>query len=195
MRQLAAILNNSAEVISYNGEQFDFLVLERHYPELFTGTVERIKSVDMMLVAQRETGCNFYFSLNKMAKVNFGQGKMVAGREMNSIDLEKIKAACKSDVSQTYALWKLWKSGKIKYPPHKKHLRTGDLISSNDDWISIQVSPPELCPSCGDVNSVEIIEEDPEDLDEITEGQWADYQAGWNRSAVCTTCGMMVFLG
>jgi hypothetical protein len=195
MEQLAAILNNATEVISYNGEQYDFLVLERHYPELFAGITEKVKSIDMMLVSQRETDCNYYFSLNKMAMVNLGQGKMVEGRAMNSLDIEKIKTACQSDVRQTYKLWKLWQNGTIQYPPYRKCSRVGGPFWGNAECISIQVRPPVLCPECGDVNSIEIIEEGPEDFEDMTEGQWADYHAGWNRSAECTTCGMTMFLG
>jgi hypothetical protein len=191
MQRLSSILNNSVEVISYNGDQFDFLVLERYYPELFTGIGERIKSVDMMLIAQEATDCDYNFSLDKMSKVNLGEGKMVAGREMNSLDIEKIKTACKSDVIQTYKLWSLWRSGKIQYPPHNKRRKWGIVSDIVSDYDGTHVVLPGLCPNCGDVNSVEIIDEEQEDLDDMTDGQRADCMAGWNRATVCTTCGMI----
>ena len=44
---------------------------------------------------------------------------------------------------------------------------------------------PDLCPFCGDVDSLELTDEGD---DEMTDGQLAEYIAGTQGGALCTTC-------
>jgi hypothetical protein len=45
---------------------------------------------------------------------------------------------------------------------------------------------PAFCPSCHSANSLELIDEDPE---EISDAQASDYLAGMSGCAICCACG------
>ena len=48
---------------------------------------------------------------------------------------------------------------------------------------------PDLCPNCHDVGSVVFVDWDDED--DLTEGQFAEYEAGTQGSAHCESCGFL----
>ena len=92
------------------------------------------------------------------------------------------KIACRSDVWQTYRLWQMWRKGDLKIPEP----RTGFRVERED---RIVVGPghhmPDLCPRCHAVNTLILIESD---MDEMSEGQQADYLAGVSGTAFCDAC-------
>ncbi len=139
LTKFSARLSEAEEIVSFNGDQFDFLVLKKGHPDIFDKVVDNIISgfrhLDLMQKFQQETGAEFWFSLHKMALLNLGSGKHTSGRSMESLNLGELKIACRSDVDQLYQLWKLWREGKVKYPPHPTPRNIG---WDNDDGVEAE---------------------------------------------------------
>jgi len=112
---LIARLVAAEESISYNGKGFDLLVLQRHYG-LSQADCDTINArhVDLFEVAKRATGA--FISLHRLAQLNLQETKQVQGQNMADLPLDALKAACRSDVSQTYRLWQLHQRGALKFP-------------------------------------------------------------------------------
>lgn len=192
MAAFAQALVEADEVISFNGEGYDFLVLEKHYAEFFKKILPKLKSVDIMLLAQRDMGVEFRCKLDKLARLNFGKGKMVDGRKMSALNLDELKIACKSDVEQTYGLWQLRQNGKIIYPAFPTFKNIGYDEDGAENWPGSQLDLPSICPGCEVPGT--LVSVDP-DYDEMTEGQAADYEAGWRHDLMCRHCQMMIIDG
>jgi RNase_H superfamily len=168
---LLRLLQSSDEVVSFNGEAFDFHVLAKT-----TGVSMRhlnIKSsVDLFRIVADATGK--MASLNNLALVNLGRGKHTAGHLVPQLDAKSIKAACKSDVKQTFELYKLYRAGELKAP----------LLSLSRKHYA-QMPFRGVCPVCKDVASiVEITHE----LSRMTDGQYTDYLSGNYGTLRCTSC-------
>ncbi len=174
-KKLIKHLKEASEVISFNGTGFDVLVLRRHYG--LKGKVpEKGKHIDIYKIMSKESG--FRVSLNKAAQLNLNESKHTDGRAMADLNLKKLKIACRSDVCQTYKLWKLFKSKKLNYP--EKYFR-----EYSESYMGPGEHMPSICPFCHDTASLEFIDWDTDDM---SEGQLADYLAGLSGSTVCTTC-------
>lgn len=176
---LVRILQEASEVISFNGKRFDVLVLRRHYK--LRGKVPlKGRHIDIHEILTGHAG--FKVSLDKAVSINFGEKKHTDGRSKESLDIEELKEACRSDVNQTYRLWIEHNNGTLKNPVKSRR--------SRGERIDLGPSPghhmPELCPNCHDVGSLEFIEWDTE---EMTDGQFAEYIAGTQGSAICQSCG------
>jgi hypothetical protein len=184
-------LNEAEEVISFNGENFDFLVLEKHFGSRFSRLLFKFRHIDMMIIARTETEAGFNFSLHKLALLNLGVGKMTKSRDMAALTLDDLKIACRSDVEQTYRLWQLWRDRKIKYPavPTRQNIGEDEFA---DPGPGSQLTLPKVCPGCGTVRSFIVV--DP-NIDDLTDGQQADYFAGWRRDLMCRFCQMLVIDG
>ena len=108
---------------------------------------------------------------------------------MESLDLDALKVACRSDVSQTYRLWKLHTEGRLQAPAGFARAwgsRSGsDLIGGPRSFM------PQFCPHCHDVGSMVFVDWDGDDDDDLTEGQFAEYMAGTQGSSQCQSCGFM----
>ena len=176
--KLIQLLESADEVISFNGTGFDVLVLQKHHG-LAAGVPAKGKHLDVHAILTDRAG--FRVSLNVAARLNLGEGKHTKGREMVNLDLAALQEACKCDVSQTWRLWKLHQVGKLEAPYKRR------ITSTGENW---QGGPgsfmPDLCPICHDVGSLEFIDWDDED--DLTDGQMAEYMAGTQGSAVCSTC-------
>ena len=174
-KKLIKYLKEANEVISFNGTGFDVLVLCRHYG-LKSKVPEKGKHIDIHKIMSKESG--FRVSLNKATRLNLNESKHTCGRAMKELSLTKLKIACRSDVCQTYKLWKLFKNGKLEYP-------VKSFRGYSESYMGHGEHMPSICPFCHDIASLEFIDENTDDL---SEGQLADYLAGLHGSAVCTTC-------
>lgn len=188
--ELIRLLETAGEVVSFNGERFDLLVLRRHHGLTDPVPKEGGDHVDLCKLLSERAGFNV--GLNMLAKMNLGEGKHTKGREMEALDLEGLKEACRSDVEQTYRLWRLWRDGKIRLPAG-----SGSRRGRPDPDEYLGPGPgehmPLACPNCGAVGALEFLE-DP-DADEMSDGQLADYEAGLWGSAACLRCGTVTDYG
>ena len=121
-------------------------------------------------------------SLHQLAELNLGEPKHTQGRSMANLDIEALKIACRSDVWQTYRLWQMWRKGDLKIPEPRN-----DLRREREDRIIVGPGHhmPDLCPPCHAANTLILIEYD---MDEMSEGQQADYLAGVSGTAFCDAC-------
>jgi hypothetical protein len=173
--ELVKLLLTADEVLSFNGLQFDELVLRKHC-KLKGKLPSKGKHIDL---CHEISLTHHSVSLHRLSLLNLNEGKLTAGRSMATLDIEALKLACKSDVWQTYRLWDLWRKGTIKVPPPR-------AIKDDEDFVGPGHHMPALCPSCHSANSLELIDEDPE---EMSEAQASDYLAGMFGCAVCCACG------
>jgi len=173
---LIKLLSRADEIITFNGLAFDELVLRRHHG------LKVLKGKHIDLCAIIHEGERRRVSLHRLAELNLGEPKHTQGRSIAKLDIEGLKAACRSDVWQTYRLWEIWRKGDLKIPRPQGRLRM-----EQDDWI--EVGPghhmPELCPRCHAANTLILIEYD---MDELSEGQQADYLSGVSGTAFCDAC-------
>jgi hypothetical protein len=179
--QLITLIQNADEVITFNGKGFDILVLRKHYG--LKGKVpQRGKHVDLHEVLTAKAG--FRVSLDKASRLNLKEPKHTSGREMSNLDLEALKEACRSDVSQTYRLWLAHANGELRAPEYApRQFGLSELIGGPGHHM------PSLCPICHDVGSIEFVESETE---EMTDGQFAEYIAGTQGFAVCASCNSLV---
>lgn len=188
---LLKALNSADKIVTYNGKVFDLLVLAKHYGLEKIDKLNK-KHVDMLEIMSNNVG--YYVSLDKAAKLNLNEKKHTKGREMNEHDLTFIMEACKSDVSQTYRLWKMHENKTLKYPKKtkQKYQNIYDVDDIGNYGIGSQIALPPICPYCGDVGSLAIEEYDAEEIDDMTEGQFADYMAGFDAVVYCETCNTVI---
>ncbi len=172
---LVKLLLEADEVISFYGLNFDELVLRKHCK--LRGKFPRNGlHVDL---CHEISLTHHSVSLHRLSLLNLNEGKHTAGRSMADLDIEALKVACKSDVWQTYRLWDLWRKGTIRIPPPR-------ATKDDEDFVGPGHHMPTFCPSCHSANSLELIDEDPE---EMSEGQASDYSNGMFGCAVCSACG------
>ena len=60
------------------------------------------------------------------------------------------------------------------------------------DGPGSQIVLPPICPYCGDVGSLTIEEYQAEDIEDMTEGQFADYMSGFDAVVYCETCNTVI---
>jgi len=168
--ELLRLLRGAHQVVSYNGERFDFFVIAKALKIGITRL--RIKSTDLYRIVAEQTGKKV--GQNNLSVVNLGETKHTAGNLIPNLEISAIKKACKSDVNQLYRLYKLYSRGRLRVP----------LISLTKKHYG-QMPFRGICPICKDAAS---IVEMPHDVSQMTEGQLAEYLA-WNfRTIRCTTC-------
>jgi hypothetical protein len=154
-------LREADEVVSYNGNRFDLLVLCRHHG--LEGRIpEKGRHVDLWEVMREKSG--FMVSLDQAAKLNLGRGKHTHGRDMQHFDLEHLKVASRSDVEQTYALWNLYTAGTLKYPA--KYEGYGAFV------VESLSSPNLVLEYAGAMGSP-----DTADFETMSDGEQAEYVA------------------
>lgn len=170
-KALIRILRSADTVVSFNGKRFDELVLRRHY-----GLKGKVPAkglhVDIFEIMTEASG--FRVSLNVAAELNLGESKHTAGRDMAHCTLAELRAACQSDVSQTYRLWELFVSNELKFP--KKRLRERSEREASLEWDTVGQFLPE-----GDNSELDELLYSGADnpFDYMTEGQFADALAGF----------------
>jgi predicted nucleic-acid-binding Zn-ribbon protein len=177
-------------VVGYNILSFDYLVLEKYGFKMPVYD----KSIDLFDLIKKDTG--EWISLDTLSRANLGRGKLVKGKDMVTADIVTVFEGCKGDVLNTKELFELHLKGKLKYKhlkgrkPHKyfvdeDYVEPGDM----DGYI-----PPDIkCPKCGG-NSFEKFDEvrDGMGVEEMTEGQFAEYMAGTWGTVECLDCGESV---
>lgn len=117
-QRLVKLLLAASRIVSFNGEHFDFPVLQRWY-----GFPDRSiwgkKSVDVQQMLNPgwedlifQDDCLWRTSLDYAAWFHLGERKHTAGRDMINMSMPHLKRACRSDVRQTYQLYRLCKNMK-----------------------------------------------------------------------------------
>jgi len=159
--KLIARLLNADFIVSFNGKCFDLLVLQRHH-RLGKRKADQLNRKHIDLCEEVKTMSSRRWSLNKLARLNLGEAKHTNGREMTSLNLAALKIACRSDVSQTYRIFLKWMDGSLMIP--KETSRRAATV----DIPLIHHHLPNPFP----YNYIDL------DLDDMTEGQMAEYLAG-----------------
>lgn len=136
-KKLVKILNDAKAIVTYNGEGFDFLVLEKYglkikkYKDRWKPI--GIKSLDIMHTIMekrpKEHRNKKYPSLNEMIHQHYGLNKT----EYNSDVLEEVMEHCLKDVEYTKMLYeeKIWKVPVIERTSKKRRW---------DNWYDDDVS-------------------------------------------------------
>ena len=186
--ELVAALQAASEVVTFNGKGFDVLVLRKHHG-LRGRFPLRGKHVDVHEIMTAHA--RFRVSLHVASKLNLKEGKHTSGRAMSEVVGKALQAACKSDVSQTWRLWKLHSQGALEFPWARASSAGSDGEWRGGPGSFMSEVCPDVCPSCLDVDSLEFVDWDNDD-DDMTDGQMAEYLAGTQGSAACTTCGFVL---
>lgn len=160
--ELIRVLLKADKLVTFNGNQFDLLVLQRH-GDLSERRLRKIqgKHIDLYEVIRRETGRSF--KLDQLARTNLNEAKMVNGREMSTLDTVELQKANRSDLSQTYRLWKLHQRRKLICPSYSR--RSGFAVEVPD-------GPHSHLP----FRDYGIYLD--QNTEEMTDGQMAEYLAG-----------------
>jgi hypothetical protein len=157
-------------------------VLRRHYG--LKGRVpSKGKHLDLHEVMTAKAG--FRVSLDAAAMLNLGERKHTDGRDMAALNLDALKVACRSDVCQTYRLFKRHTSATLRIPARAWTNWSADSEKSHSD-------APRECPCC---HALDCLNEVEWDMGEMTDGQFADYLAGMHGSAECANCGEVIDWG
>jgi hypothetical protein len=168
-------LRRAAELVTFNGEGFDHFVIAR----ALGCSIKSLRlppSADLFRLIRDVAGLRP--SLNNLAYLNLGRGKRTQGRLIPNVSHTERRKACKSDVMQTYRLYRLYEAGKLRVPRFSlthKHYRTMPFEG--------------VCPRCRDVAS---IVEMPLNTAAFSDGQEADYQKGDFGCLRCTTCDLRI---
>ncbi len=177
-KKLCKLLQNAKTVISYNGKNFDELVLKKHYK--FKGM--NGNHIDMCKIISNKAG--YLVSLDKASILNLNEKKKIKGKDMPNLkNIKEIKEGCKSDVSQTYRLYELYKSRKLKIPPkgdYKFNLYNHELDEDEYQDNNLIKSLRRLSAEQLEEYFLERAKEnelEAEYLENATEGQAADYLA------------------
>lgn len=181
-RALSKLLQSADEVVSFNGKNFDLAVLRKHY-----GMKGRVplkgKHIDLYEIMTTEAG--FRVSLDAAVRLNLGERKHTDGRKMDALEPHDLRVACESDVRQTYQLFLRHRNGTLTIPAKTRgRWNSGEERSYSD--------APHECTSCHALNCLEEVEWE---MDQMSEGQLADYLAGVYGSAECRACGEVVDWG
>jgi hypothetical protein len=156
---LIAHLKGADEIVSFNGRNFDLLVLSRHHGLSATDRKRlNAKHHDLLEIVVGEIG--FRVSLNNLAQRNLGERKMVGGKEMANLDITTLAEACCSDISQTHRLYLKWLNGTLDLP---RNMQRHDDIFEDLPLIHHHLPPGRYMTL---------------DLEDMTEGQMAEYLAG-----------------
>jgi hypothetical protein len=158
-------LRSADAIVSYNGKVFDLLVLCRHYGLSGACCAElNAKHHDLLAMVEGKFGRRV--RLDDLARENLGERKRVHGRSMVDLDVEELKLACQSDVSQTHRLHTKWLDRSLRFPTV---LSKRQELDDFDDFDLIHSHLPD---------DRKYILVTGEELEDMTEGQQADYLAG-----------------
>ena len=107
-------LETADELVTFNGLKYDLVVLEKHYG-LSRHVALRSSHTDLALIFEQAIGR--WVDFNEVVQLNLGERKIpISEFPPDPVNRTDALAACKSDVRQTYKLWKLFKDGKLKFP-------------------------------------------------------------------------------
>ena len=175
MEEGLKIFKEAETIVSFNGRSFDERVLVAHTS--LSRRFPKKKSLD--LCAELQSRYGKMTSLDKLVQMNFGERKMVSGREISKLSLKELIPACESDVRHTILILDYFSLGKLK--ANEPFTR---------DWLSLFGGPQSSLHGKGKCNSCEkrngyFEESNPE---EMTEGQYATYEGGYWGIWVCREC-------
>jgi predicted PolB exonuclease-like 3'-5' exonuclease len=110
--KLWAIIENTDQFITFNGDHFDIPLLDKYYP----GDLFKIKSVDLLKEMQKSAGRRM--KLDQIAEGTLGTGKIGNGLEAIKWwwdgEIEKVKKYCLDDVRITKDIYEYaLKNGKL----------------------------------------------------------------------------------
>lgn len=173
--ELLKLLKKADKVITYNGKHFDFKVILKHVGKTQKSfIVAKEKHVDLLDILHGEHG--YRVSLNDLAYVNLNEKKHTDGRKMESLSVDELIVACQSDVSQTFRLYNLHETGELKYPPRRTRQRRENPsdYDGSGELMYVHYTKEEIDKyTAADPNwEIDLMED-------MTEGQWADWMAGW----------------
>jgi hypothetical protein len=107
-------LETADELVTFNGLKYDLVVLEKHYG-LSQDVAHRKSHTDLALIFEQRIGR--WVDFNEVVQLNLGERKIpISEFPPDPVNRTNALAACKSDVRQTYKLWKLYKKGQLKFP-------------------------------------------------------------------------------
>lgn len=127
------MVNAAKRVVSFNGEGFDFLVMQALG---FMGEIS--DSVDLCHRIKEYTGSNHFTSLDSIAKEHFGRRKQTKGRDMVNLDYEKLAEACRVDVEitkQIYENRQHWKKNSAKRHSRRNFDRNEPEFSETENLV------------------------------------------------------------
>lgn len=156
VKSLVNDLRKADILISYNGNRFHFLILQKHYS--LKGKVPKNgEHIDLCEVIKSKV--DFRVSLDAITRLNLNQKRNSTGAKQAQFSLKKLEESCLSDVRQINELWKLHEKGSLKYPTKSpyKHTFTPENNAVNENEIDI----------------------DEDFYEDMTEGQMADAMAGF----------------
>lgn len=164
--QLVQLLKKAQRVISYNGKRFDELVLQKHCGMKGKLPIQGCHD-DLWETVREETG--EWIKLDEMTRLNLGESKHTLGRNMKDCSVEELRDACKSDVWQTYRLWKMLQAGELRFPWHPitEYETLGQFLEADEEGVE-----PESILE-------QVFEDELDPFEEMTEGQFADALAGF----------------
>ena len=180
------LILSSDAVVSFNGENFDELVLmkegclDKHFSN------KKLVSIDLCLELEKLHG--YRANLDGLSRLNLNEKKHTGGREMTNLNFDELKTACKSDVSQTLRLYEMFKNNKksIKYPSRSQRNYLDNTESLLGPFTNLRTG----CLECGSQFGGFM----DEDLEQMTEGQMADYISGMWGNWHCYECGYVTFI-
>ena len=179
------ILKGADVIVSFNGRSFDERVLVAHTS--LSRRFSKKKSLDLAAELQSRRGVKT--SLDTLVRENFGERKMVSGRKMADLDREKLEIACASDVRHTILVLEKFTFDFAKLK--SKHGFDYEAYAATFGGPHSSISRSlERCREC---NSTDGYYEDSEYDDDMTDGQYATYQAGYWGIWICLTCGAHSF--
>lgn len=179
-KELLQLLRRAKEIITFNGKQFDFLVIRKHLG-MKRDVFKRARNTDVFEILHKKAG--FRVSLDAAARHNLNESKKYKGIELATAPPTTVKDGCRSDVRQTYRLWKLYQSGKLKAPP--RWSRRSFRVIDDDYHDTVGQFKPDRCPKCDAKGTLELIELD---MEQMSDGQMAEYLAGTWGDAICRKC-------
>jgi len=111
---LLNMLASADELVTFNGLKFDLVVLERHYG-LSPDFALRKSHVDLAKIFEKRIGR--WVTFDEVIQLNLGERKKPASDfPHDPVHRTDVLAGCKSDVQQTYKLWKLYKEDQLRFP-------------------------------------------------------------------------------
>lgn len=135
--KLWAIIENTDQFITFNGDHFDIPLLNKYYP----GDLFRIKSVDLLKEMQKSAGRRM--KLDQVAEGTLGINK--SGHGLDAIkwwrdgEIEKVKKYCLDDVHITKDLYEYaLKEGRLIF---KEGPDLNEVKLDISDWETLPQSP------------------------------------------------------
>ena len=176
VNEFIELLRNASKIIGFNIIGFDYEVLMKY--GLPNNLID--KTVDLFDLIRKETG-NWY-NLDRLSKENLGEGKLYKGEELANMEGIDLYMGCKADVQKTKELFDLWEKGLLKYDKQRRHLNNHIIGEGLQECLAI-----DACPYCGS----EALGRIEECLDDCSDGEISEYEAGNWGTVLCHNCGKM----